>query len=303
MAASLIIIYNHQFNKNIDTLETLYKHRFSSIFHLVPFYNGDKPNVIAVYENSFYFQNYVAQGFASFKNDAAEHYIFVGDDLLLHPSINENNYHQYFGLTSDKQNFIPGFISFHQTDPWWPRTYEAYHFSTKHAGLEVEKLLPSNEYATQKFTTAGLALQPLRFGQIWNVKSAKKWLRYISMDLLFPLKFLWATISHKKYNLPKPFVGAYSDVFVLHKNDIAQVVNYCGQLAACRLFVEVALPTALVWTTNQIATEKDTATKGKTMWKEEDFTFLKKYNQSLDALLADFPNALYIHPIKLSKWT
>ena len=43
---ALIIIYNHQYNKNIDILERIYNGRFSNIYHLVPFYNGEKQNVI-----------------------------------------------------------------------------------------------------------------------------------------------------------------------------------------------------------------------------------------------------------------
>jgi hypothetical protein len=51
---ALIVIYNHQYNKNIDVVETIYTKRFTHIFHLVPFYTSNKPNVISVYENSFY---------------------------------------------------------------------------------------------------------------------------------------------------------------------------------------------------------------------------------------------------------
>ncbi len=53
---ALVIIYNHQYNKNIDILERIYKGRFSHIYHLIPFYQGDKENVIPVYDASLYFQ-------------------------------------------------------------------------------------------------------------------------------------------------------------------------------------------------------------------------------------------------------
>ena len=57
---ALIIIYNHQYNKNIDVLERIYKDRFHDIYHLVPFYRGDRKNVIPVYESSHYFQGYIS---------------------------------------------------------------------------------------------------------------------------------------------------------------------------------------------------------------------------------------------------
>ena len=74
---ALIIIYNHKFDRNIDILENIYKDRFSNIYHLVPFYTGDKSNVISVYENSHYFQGYVAQGFKSYFKEEFEHYFFI----------------------------------------------------------------------------------------------------------------------------------------------------------------------------------------------------------------------------------
>jgi len=58
MKAALILIYNHRYDKNIEILEKIYSKRFSVIFHLVPFYDGNRDNVIPVYENSYYFEGY-----------------------------------------------------------------------------------------------------------------------------------------------------------------------------------------------------------------------------------------------------
>jgi len=101
MSVALIIIYNHQYNKNIEILEQIYKGRFSNIYHLVPFYNGEKPNVIPVYENSYYFQGYVAQGFKSYFRKDYAHYFFIADDLILNPIIDETNYTSYLNLNSN----------------------------------------------------------------------------------------------------------------------------------------------------------------------------------------------------------
>ena len=88
----LIIIFNHRFDKNIPVLEKIYSGRFSNIFFLVPFYNGDKENVIPVYESSHFFQSFLAQGYNRFAKDEFTHYIFTGDDCLLNPALNENNF-------------------------------------------------------------------------------------------------------------------------------------------------------------------------------------------------------------------
>lgn len=82
---ALVLIYNHQYNENIEKLEAIYGPRFDQIYHLVPFYEGDRPNVIPVYEKSHYFQGYIAQAFSSFFSAHYDHYLFVADDLLLNP--------------------------------------------------------------------------------------------------------------------------------------------------------------------------------------------------------------------------
>src|ERR1017187_1011042 len=87
----LIIIYNHRFDDNIEKLEKIYRDRFSTIFHLVPFYDGDLTNVIPVFERSYYFHGYIPQALRILKKINCSHYFFVSDDVLLHPSINENN--------------------------------------------------------------------------------------------------------------------------------------------------------------------------------------------------------------------
>src|SRR5205085_6532757 len=71
---ALVIIYNHQYDENIERLEHLYKRRFGSIFHLVPFYRGSRSNVVPVYENSHYFQGYIAQAFRAFFREDFSHY-------------------------------------------------------------------------------------------------------------------------------------------------------------------------------------------------------------------------------------
>ncbi len=50
---ALLIIYNHRYDKNIPLLETLYGERFTYLYHIIPFYDGTKDNVITVYDSSF----------------------------------------------------------------------------------------------------------------------------------------------------------------------------------------------------------------------------------------------------------
>src|SRR5882672_7140544 len=135
--ACLIIVFNHRYDKNIPVLEKIYSGRFSHIYFLVPFYNGDHPNVIPVYESSHYFQSFFAQGYSRFFSEEFTHYIFLGDDCILHPSINENNILQQTGLAAGA-DFIPGLIEFHtikKEQPWW-HTFKGIDFFTNRKGAE-----------------------------------------------------------------------------------------------------------------------------------------------------------------------
>jgi len=135
---ALIIIYNHQYNKNIDVLEQIYKDRFSDIYHLVPFYNGKKTNVIPVYESSYYFQGYISQGFKSYFKEDYEHYFFVADDMILNPIINETNYRENLKLNSNTC-FIPEFVNLHECENGWERVGESFFWNINVPGVKVFK--------------------------------------------------------------------------------------------------------------------------------------------------------------------
>ncbi len=300
---ALIIIYNHQFNKNIDVLERIYKDRFSNIYHLMPFYNGVKQNVIPVYECSYYFQGYISQGFKSFYKKDYTHYFFIADDLILNPEINENNYSEHLKLGINSC-FIPGFISLHDLVEWWPRVGEAYRWSIDFSGIEAKNQLPDYEKALQKFQQFGLKISPLRFNQIWKTPSSiKEFLKLILDDKIYFFRYLMDKFSNKRYKLSYPIIGSYSDICIISSDTIKQFCHYCGVFAATRLFVEVGLPTSLVLSANDIRTEKDLKYKGKALWTKKDYQELDIYDNSLKHLFSEFPeNYLYLHPIKLSKW-
>lgn len=300
---ALIIIYNHQYNKNIKILEDLYGNRFSNIYHLVPFYNGEKSNVIPVYENSFYFQGYVAQGFKIFFKEDYIHYFFIADDLLLNPIINEKNYKLHLRL-NENACFLPGYIPLYKRKIWWARVGEAYRYNIRVLGAEAENQLPNYNIALKAFKKFGLEIKPLSFHQIWKrPTSFKQIVSKILREKSYITKYIKNMFVKKQYNLSYPIVGSYSDIFVISSDTIKQFCHYCGVFAVTRLHVEVGLPTALVLSAKEIVTEKDLKLQGKTLWTIEDFKILSKYEYQLNKLLEDFPsNYLYLHQIKLSAW-
>jgi len=282
--ASLVLIYNHQYNDNIARLEYLYGDRFRRIFHLVPFYTGSRSNVIPVYENSHFFQGYVAQAWSTLNQVGCDHYLFIADDLLLNPNINESNYIEYFNLTL-QESFLPGFAQFHNCKFFWHRCRDAVLFNISQAGLEIMNILPSQDTVLRRFSTHGLRPQP------------------IPTPLLIPDLPDDDPRFDQAVELPYPLVGGYSDIFVIGKETMPMFSHLCGVFAACRLFVEVAIPTSLAIASSSVSTESKTKLKGKTLWSPDDYEYLSKYDSSLSSLMSAFPSdTLYIHPIKLSSW-
>lgn len=295
---ALIIIYNHQYNKNIEILEDLYKNRFTNIFHLVPFYTGVKDNVIPVYENSFFFQGYISQGLSTYFNNKYEHYFFIGDDLLLNPLIDQNNYKFFFNITN-KSSFLPNYKPLHELTHFWGNNVLAYNYNLKNDGLEIDKFLPDYNKAISLFKKKNITIKPLNYEHTYRKPSVRLSLKSIIRNL----KYLYNK-NYKKLELSYPIIGGYSDIVIVDSYAIKNFSLYSGVFAATNLHVELAIPTSLVLSSKKVVTESNLKLKGKVLWHKEGFKTLKKYNNNLNNLLSDFPEKhLYIHPIKLSKWT
>jgi hypothetical protein len=303
LKVALIIIYNHQYNKNIEILERIYKNRFSSIYHLVPFYNGDKDNVIPVYESSYYFQGYVSQGLKSFFKEEYSHYFFIADDMILNPMINEDNYREHLGL-SDETCFISRLSTIDEAKRFWTMNQHAIMYNTQSPGVEAMGQLPNHNQALDLLKRFGIVNKTLKFEYIWQTpETYKQWVNRIKKNKTFILRYFKNKVTKKEYELSYPLVRSYSDIFVVSSDAIKQFCHYAGVFAATRLFVELAIPTALVFSAKKIKTEKDIQLKGRALWTKKYFSVLDTYEYKLRNLLDNFPkDQLYIHPVKLSKW-
>jgi len=302
----LVIVFNHRYDRNIPVLEKIYSSRFSHIYFLVPFYNGTHPNVIPAYESSNFFQSYFAQGYSRFYREDFTHYFFTGDDCLLNPSLHENNICEQTGLP-ERTDLISGFIELHTLSgrPWW-HTHKAVDFFTNRKGAEIKKELPAYEEAVKKFRQHGMNVLPLTKQNIFGTRPPpdKKWWQYwLFRQYLFRYKWK-AYQKNGKIELPYPVAGSYSDALIVTKESIYDFCRYCGIMAAAGLFVELAIPTALLLASGKIVQEKDILLKGKALWTAGEVEEVEiKYHKSLALLMKDFPaDQLYYHPVKLSKW-
>lgn len=310
---ALIVIFNHRYDKNLPILEDMYRTRFSNRYYLVPFYDGDMKNVIPVYGRSIFFEGYIAQGFNSFFKEEYEHYLFVADDMIIHPKINEDNYQQFFEV-NEGQSYIPRLMPLHTAGKFWLGTLAAFCYRKKQKYVEVDKELPSYKDAVKRMNNQGVEIRELARKEIFGpftikigstVNKARLGIRILTR-LKNPFK--------RRYRLNYPLIGSYSDIILVSAESIKDFIHYCGVFASTSLFAEIAIPTALVLASNKkIVTENQMKHQGMSYWhgsenvfwysQESDISTLENKFKDLDDIIQNFPdNFLYMHPVKLSKW-
>jgi hypothetical protein len=305
-SACLVIVFNHRYDRNIPVLEKMYRPRFRHIRFLVPFYDGDREDVIPVYESSHYFQSYFAQGFHGFFKDEFSHYIFIGDDCILNPAVNEGNLEEVLGLEPGA-DFITGLNGFVQDRgiPWW-HTFKGIDFFGNRKGAEIARELPSRDEAVARFKRHGIEVKPLTRQQIFGTQTPpgkSAWKYWLFKQYLF--RFKWKAFRRgNRIELPYPIAGSYADILVIQSKTVREFCRYCGIMGAAGLFVEIAVPTALILSSEKIQTEPSLKLQGLAMWQPDEIKMLEEeHQQSLQHLLAEFPaGRLFLHPVKLSKW-
>jgi hypothetical protein len=301
MKIALFVVYNHRYDKNIDKIEEMYKGKFTHIFHLMPFYDGNKSNVLSVYANSIHFQSYIAQAFQQIlqRKELYTHYFIVADDMLLNPCINEKNLFEFLNI--DEETCYIKDIREPQkkryNDRWlhWVWIMQ-FIYRTNKPKVETATVLPSVEQALIQFEKHGIDVSPIKF--IHQIKS----LFYLC--IVRPrLIFRTVIVMFKRNKINYPLVWAYSDCLLIPHSIMSKFCNYCGAFAATDLFVELAIPTALLLSSDKIVTDSALAIKSLANEYEAIKNIENKYVFNLQKLIENFPkDVFFIHPVKLSKW-
>lgn len=293
---ALLVLYNHRYDKNISRIDDIYKNRFSHIYHLVPFYDGNLEHVIPVYENSFQFQSYISQAYTHLQSKGFTHYVVVADDMTINPKLNENNFFQLSGIDTDAC-FIHELRDLRDIHRRWFHIGSAIRFSVFNRGLEIENILPSRKEAEAAFAKHNI---PYRIIPEWPYHSLKKSIRE---SLLRKRRILWYYLLQRIY-FSYPLVGGYSDMIVVPGNVMPRFCQYCGAFAAAKLFVEIAIPTSMILCSEKVQTLEQIKMNGLGLLdRNPNLDFISKLGFSYNKLVDEYPeNVLYIHPIKLSKW-
>lgn len=308
----LIVIFNHRYDKNLPILESMYRDRFTHRYYIVPFYDGDMDNVIPVYGRSIFFQGYIAQAAKIFIKEEFKHYLFVADDMIIHPQINETNYREFFEV-KDGQSYISELRPLHEMGTFWIGTLSAVFYFKKQKYVEVASEIPTEEIATNLLKNQGAMIRPLTRKEIFGNFSLSINSLGNKARLLLRLLTRLRHPLQNTYKLPYPMVGSYSDILLVSSNSIKKFAHYCGVFSSTCLFAEVAIPTALgLASSEKIQVEKNMKRKGRAYWQgtgpfyysdEYQWDNIEKEYKNLDDMMNRFPDSqLFIHPVKLSKW-
>lgn len=301
----LVIIFNHKYNKNIKILEEMYANRFHNLYYIVPFYSeklhgvsADK--IIPVFETSYCFQGYIAQAYNKIKNTRYEHYIFIGDDQILNPKLDENNIINELGIKKG-QSYIKEIIPYGEISKGSlkDQSNKLYNIITAfriNGGVNYKNEIPSYEEAKKKCEQIGLKI------------SDKLPLSFFMEKGLIGYKYLPLTLVtlciNKGFKLPYPLFKAYSDMIIIDSQSMDEFCRLSGVFAAMNIFVETAIPLAMVLSCSSIKYENEAnGWKGVEYWGIEIEEFENKYDRKFINLVNDFgEKIIYYHPIKLSKW-
>lgn len=336
---ALVVLYNHHYPQNVERLNAIYRGRFDSITHLIPNYSGDRPDVIPVFGNGHQFSSFVAQAYHHIREFDADHYLFIGDDLVLNPRVNQDNADLFFGLKADRC-YLPCFIPLWDLDRYYPVAHDAYYWRPNKPGAEVASLLPSEPEARRRFAAAGYPVAPVPWSVIHlpavirgradgdprKIDSGQHHKRSIArvydsglgrslLRSMYSRVVLPVESKRPPLTLPYPVIAGYSDIFAVSAEHLKAFSNYCGLMAAGGLFCEAAVPTAMVLTTSDIVTEAELPITGVALGPEAIIgdkhwhvgphrDFAAEFGGDFGQFLRSFPDeVLYYHPVKVSTFS
>jgi hypothetical protein len=293
----LSFIFNHQYEKNIPKLREIYGDRFSTIKYLSPFSTYmDDDGIIPIYETSINFQGYIAQSYKYLPNDC-DYYVFCADDLLLNPDFNENNILDK--LNCKNTSYIKYLNPIWEHSFAWHKFEECNSYPNEGCNIDYPSLLPSRIELLEKYKEFGIHYRNINLENFRGIHD-----KTITRDRIWSgLKYLIKT-NYKRY-VHLPLIEGYSDFIIIPSQSLKSFCHYCGIFSAMNIWVDAAVATAMILSSDQIRTEKDHSYKGTEIWNENELRLKTiRSKNKLEQIIRLFEDdEFYIHPIKLSKFT
>jgi hypothetical protein len=295
----LVVLFNHKFERNLVMLDELYRGRFSSVVYVMPFYTGNRPDVIPVYASSYVFQSYLTQARPRIEATGRDVFVVVADDMLLNPSLNEDNILTELKL-EEGQAYIQELKPLSEAPPVWRWRIPSFQSFKRQRYVEFHDEIPTVEQAIDLLARHGVRYRALSRRElvpnlIWDLRQDR--ISVFFDNLVFWLIHLGGRT--RQY----PFLWAFSDFLVLPRKGFDRFCHLSGAFAAAGTFVETTIPTVVALTYDRIRVERDTRWKSENLILAEDVQQrMEKADFNLKRLLAAMPqDMLYWHPIKFSK--
>lgn len=302
----LCVMFNHAYPKNIPVLREVYSGRFSDVIYLQPLVESDDDDVFTVYRGSFTFQGMLVDVRDRILQSGASHLVVVHDDVLLHPSLNEDNIVSALRI-QDGGCFFPNmgpapegiYECGYTLSLYWKTWFSMNYYS----GSGVDSLiqaLPDPAFARERIRQtlncqpAGVRYDPAApmvplhiFGDSPESLTAQK----AMIDALF---------SYSKDGVflepPYPYVVGWSDFFAIDMKKAKEFLHLLGIFAAGQIFVEAAIPTSLAITADSVTSlsqiDRDI------VWVPGSSVEPIEPDQIVDAFRG---RSIAMHPLKLSR--
>jgi hypothetical protein len=120
----IIVIYNHNYSRNIPGIENLYRNRFASVHHVLPNICPNHKRCFSLPAGSFQYHYLIYHGLSKIQADARlknsdDWVIIVQDDVMLHPKFNEDSFFHFIKDNDVAVAFPHNLAANHDpTDSW-----------------------------------------------------------------------------------------------------------------------------------------------------------------------------------------
>jgi hypothetical protein len=294
----LVVIFNHNFERNLPILDRIYKGRFDHVRYLMPFYSGNRADVIPVYATSYLFQSYIVQAYHQLDAEGFDSYIFTGDDVLLNPRLNQDNILDE--LQARDRSYITELRPL-WTMPWfWWHTIPALRAFKRERYVEFHQHLPSPEAFDEAMKRHGIVQKKMGRSKLvshlfWDLFNERK-------PVFLDNFIYWAWHAGGRTH-EYPLVHSYSDFIIIPRRTFKPFCHLIGIFAAMNLFVEMAIPTALLLVEDKITVEKDTQWFGNiALGVPARDALVAKHDFKLEAIEQSMgEREIFLHPFKLSQ--
>jgi hypothetical protein len=146
------------------------------------------------------------------------------------------------------------------------------------------------------------------------------WINHLRANYYVARARLWHLRNRLRYRFNNrkasyPVTFGYSDIFSIPRLYLDEFCQYLEIFASIQMFVELAIPTAFALHDWPMVSDKDLALKPLNVWFPQDPRLYEQKKRQITAFEATsnfhiaaidkaFPkDLLYMHPVKLSRWT